>query len=342
MGQRAMGMQIAWGKNLWWKAMEWYTWGAFYPAIVWFCQRLGPTPSRWRLVGGHLAAGAGFAALHCIVLTTGARIEAEAKGTGNSWLTLFNIVFSNHFHEDVLTYVAVASVWYALDHYRRLRERELQAVELEAHLVKSHLRALTMQLQPHFLFNTLNGIAALNHEDPRAANRMLVRLSDLLRMTLEDARTQEVPLRRELDFNRCYLELEQIRLGRRLTVAWDTAAETLEARVPSLLLQPLIENAVRHGIAPFSANGTIGVLARRDKDTLLLQVADSGPGLPGGETSFPETGVGLKNTRERLRQLYGDNQTLSLRRADGVGLLAEIRLPFHLTDTSPGLAQGAS
>ena len=186
LGQRAMGVQIRWGKNLWWKAMEWYAWALFSPFIFLLCRRLDFRRSRWRTIAAQLAWAVIFSLLHGCVVTAGAWLEAQVLHTGLSLGRLFEIVLSSYFHEDVLTYAGIVSVWYALDYYQQFQERERQAAELEQHLAKARLQALKMQLQPHFLFNTLNGIAALNYEDPRAANRMLARLSELLRMTLED------------------------------------------------------------------------------------------------------------------------------------------------------------
>jgi two-component system LytT family sensor kinase len=220
-----------------------------------------------------------------------------------------------------------------LDYYQQFRERERQAAELEKHLARARLQALKMQLQPHFLFNTLNGIAALNYEDPRAANLMLARLSELLRMTLEDNDAPEVSLRQELDFNRRYLELEQIRLGDRLTVTLEIAPETLDAVVPNLLLQPLVENAIRHGIAPYSARGKISIQAHRNNGTLHLRVADNGPGRRRDQGAASGTGVGLKNTTARLWQLYGDAQRLELKTAERGGWIVEITIPFRAVET---------
>ncbi len=327
-GQLANGMEIRLGKSLWWKAMEWYAWGLFAPVIFRVCQKLNPNGGGGWLILGQLASGTLFSLLHCCVLTTGARIEAEVLHTGFSWLRLFEIVLANHFHEDLLTYAAIISVWYALDYYHQFLERGRRASELEAHLVRARLQSLKMQLHPHFLFNTLNGIAALNYEDPKAANRMLARLSELLRITLEDDGVQEVPLRKELEFNRCYLELEQIRLGERLATKLDIAPETLDAYVPNLLLQPLVENAIRHGIAPYSARGMICIHTHRDNDKLHLRVTDSGPGLTIGKGATGGAGVGLKNTRARLQQLYGEKQRLELKNAEGGGLTVQIIIPF--------------
>jgi LytS/YehU family sensor histidine kinase len=245
---------------------------------------------------------------------------------------LSQIIFADYFHEDVLIYVGIVSVWYALDYHHQLRERERQAAELEKHLANARLRALKMQLHPHFLFNTLNGIASLNFENPIGANRMLARLSELLRITLEDDGAQEVPLRKELEFNRRYLELEQIRLGDRLTMTFEIAPETLDACVPNLLLQPLVENAIRHGIAPYSARGEICLHARLERDTLHVKVTDSGPGLTGGQGSPGGTGVGLPNTRARLRQLYGSAHRFEIKNGERGGLVVEIEIPFRAAD----------
>jgi two-component system LytT family sensor kinase len=330
LSQLASGVDIRWGKNLWWKAMEWYAWALFAPVIFRVCQKFNPNGGGRRLILGQLASGAVFSLLHCCILTTGARIEAQMLHTGFIWPRLFEIVLANHFHEDLLTYAAIISVWYALNYYHQFLERERRAAELEKHLAEARLQALKMQLHPHFLFNTLNGIASLNYENPKAANRMLARLSELLRMTLEDDGAQEVPLRKELEFNRGYLELEQIRLGDRLTTKLDIAPETLDASVPNLLLQPLVENAIRHGIAPYSARGEICVHAQRVKNTLHLRVTDSGPGLTGNKGASAGTGVGLQNTRARLRQLYGSAHRFELTNAEHQGLIVEIEIPFRV------------
>jgi two-component system, LytTR family, sensor kinase len=332
-GQLANGLDIRWGKNLWWKAMEWYAWGLFTPFIFITCQKFDPDGGGLRLIIGQLASGTFFSLLHCCILTTGARVEAQVFHTGFVWPRLFEIILANHFHEDLLTYGAIISVWYALNYYHQFLERARRAAELETHLMRARLQSLKMQLHPHFLFNTLNGIAALNYENPKGANRMLARLSELLRMTLEDDGAQEVSLRQELEFNRRYLELEQIRLGDRLKTKLDVAPETLDASVPNLLLQPLVENAIRYGIAPFSAGGEICVHAHRNHETLHLRVTDSGPGLTGTKSTTSGTGVGLKNTRTRLQQLYGSEHRIELKYAERGGFIVEIDIPFRIAET---------
>jgi signal transduction histidine kinase len=327
--QKTLGLRITWGKNLWWKAMEWYAWACLAPVIFRICRKFEFSVSPWRTVAVHLGCGAAAALLHCCVLTTGARIEAQVLETGLSWISLFKFIFANHFHENMLTYAAIVSAWYALEYYNQVRERERRAAELEAHLAQARLQALKSQLQPHFLFNTLNGIAALIYDDPKGAHRMLASLSELLRMSLQDHETQEVTLRSELEFGRRYLELEQIRFGDRLAIEWSIASETLDASVPNLLLQPLLENAIKHAIAPFSTSGRISISSRQDNGTLRLRVADNGPGLAGSNGDAPRLGIGLSNIRARLQQLYGTAQKVKVSNGDGGGLIVDITIPFR-------------
>jgi sensor histidine kinase YesM len=196
-----------------------------------------------------------------------------------------------------------------------------------------------MQLHPHFLFNTLHAISALMHQDVEVADRMIARLGELLRSALESAGTQEVPLRQELDFIKPYLEIEQARLGARLAVQLEIAPDTMEAQVPNLLLQPLVENAIRHGIAPRNAPGRIAIRARRDKDCLHLQVSDNGLGL----SSNYQEGVGVANTKARLQQLYGAAQRFVMDNGPEGGLVVSVAVPYHEAPTNgtPRNGEGA-
>jgi two-component sensor histidine kinase len=222
-------------------------------------------------------------------------------------------------------YWLIASAAHALVFYRRSQERERRALALSASLSRARLEALKMQLQPHFLFNALNAIAALVHSDPEAADEMLAALSDFLRLTLESVGEQEVPLRRELEFVERYLAIEQVRFGDRLRVTFDIPPETASALVPALILQPLVENAVRHGLEPRPGPGRIEIRAWIENGELYLAVRDDGPGLPVG-TPLRE-GVGLANTRARLRELHGPAGRLDLRDARD-GLLVVVALPY--------------
>jgi LytS/YehU family sensor histidine kinase len=223
-------------------------------------------------------------------------------------------------------YLALVSLAHALHFYRRSQERERRSLELSASLARARLEALKLQLQPHFLFNSLNAIAALVHKDANAADEMLGALSDLLRLTLESSGEQEMPLRRELEVVERYLAIEKVRFGDRLTFSIDAAPDTLSALVPALVLQPLVENAVRHGLEPQRRRGELSIRAARENSVLRLIVEDNGGGLP--ETSTPREGVGLANTRARLRELYGDAATLELV-SGTAGVSVKVTIPFH-------------
>jgi LytS/YehU family sensor histidine kinase len=235
----------------------------------------------------------------------------------------------------------------ALDYYHSFRVAEVKASELRAQLAQAQLRALKMQLHPHFLFNTLNSISALLHRDTEAADQMVARLGDFLRLTLENSGDQEVTLEQEMEFMRCYLEIETARFHDRLSVETDIEPQTLHARVPNLVLQPLIENAIRHGISRQSAPGRLAIRAARRGDRLLLQVEDNGPGLSlisegGTPPANPLTrtlagGVGLANTRARLEHLYGREHRFELTRAKPRGMIVTLEIPFQI-EAAPDLA----
>ena len=239
---------------------------------------------------------------------------------------------------DGLLYWGVLSVGYVVEHQRRLRERELETSRLETQLVQAELQALKMQLQPHFLFNVLHTIGSLVRTGDRDnAVRVVAGLGDLLRRVLDGARQQEVPLKQELEFISAYVAIEQIRFRDRLAVAIAADGEVLEAAVPHLILQPLVENAIRHGIAPHTAAGRLEVRARRLGSTLELIVRDDGPGAGEHTGGDARPGMGLANTRQRLTRLYGRDGELHVGRAAGGGLEARITLPFRL---APGEWRG--
>ncbi|HTE47726.1 MAG TPA: histidine kinase [Gemmatimonadaceae bacterium] len=231
-----------------------------------------------------------------------------------SWLT------SNMF-----AYAALVASVHALTFQHRLRQRETQAIRLHAQLSSARLEALKAQLHPHFLFNTLHTISELIHLDPAAADAMIVRLAHLLRLSIDMSGDQEVRLEHELDILSNYLELHRMRYGDRLAVTLDIDDTVLDAFVPPLLLQPLVENALRHGIEPRSAPGTVRVVASATDGRLTLVVADNGVGLPKGFTE----GVGLGNTRSRLRELYGLSHEFGVVAARGGGTEARIVIPFR-------------
>jgi len=226
-------------------------------------------------------------------------------------------------------FVPIVFVAHAVAYYRRLRERELRTSQLEGQLAKARLQTLKSQLQPHFLFNTLHSISALMLTDVVAADRMMTSLSDLLRMSLESNGTQVTSLGREMEFLNVYLDIEKARFEDRLRVVFDIAPECLDAQVPHLILQPLVENAVRHGVSRRSAPGEIRVIAKRAGDDLQLWVRDNGPGLMEARHEKPRRGLGLSLTRERLQALYGEGQSCEIRNGAEGGAEVCLLMPFR-------------
>ena len=251
-----------------------------------------------------------------------------------SFSTDFQKLFVGEFHINLLIYWIVVGISHLRLINRRYLEREremarlaLETSQLETKLAHAQLDALKMQLHPHFLFNTLNSISVLIHDDAKAANRMLVRLSELLRVALKRESSQEVSLKDELEFLRGYLEIEQVRFQDRLQVDFDVEKETLDARVPNLILQPLVENAIKHGIAPLAEAGKILIETRRQNGFVQLSVSDNGAGL--NDLVKDTNGIGLKNTQERLEKLYGEKQHFEITSKEGGGLQVKIKIPFH-------------
>ena len=229
----------------------------------------------------------------------------------------------------LMTYLFLIGLAYALAYRRESEARALNTSQLETRLVEAQLQALQRQLHPHFLFNTLNTVSGLIRTDPDAADTMIDRLGDLLRMTLHKSGIQEVSLKEELEVLGKYVEIERTRFGNRLTVEMRVEPETLDVQVPSLVLQPLVENAIRHGIAPNAGPGWIAVYAQRDHDELVLQVLDNGDGLPPERLMAMNRGVGLDNTRARLEHLYRDRFEFTFSNLER-GFCVTIRIPFEV------------
>jgi signal transduction histidine kinase len=246
-----------------------------------------------------------------------------------------------NFTEAIGIYLLIALIGYAFSYYRRFREGQVRTLQLEAQLSHAQLQALKMQLHPHFLFNTLHSISALLHKDAEAARKMITRLGDFLRLTLENSGTQEVTLRQEMEFLSCYLEIERIRFQDRLVTHMDVAQQTLDAKVPNLILQPIVENAIRHGIAPRSTQGLIEIEAKQRNGTLRIQVRDNGPGLSLHRTSenLFKKGLGLANTETRLEQLYGTAHSFNLSNNPDGGLIVTLEIPFHSDGVAPNQSE---
>ena len=304
-------------------------WFAATPLILGLGDRFPIDRQRW--VGSslvHLAAG-GLLSFFLLGIYTGI---TSAIGLGDARQSLwqaFRAQLVGGFHAEVLTYWMVIGLSHGIDYYRKYRERELRASQLETRLAQSRLDALRMQLHPHFLFNTLNSISVLMSEDVTAARRMLTRLSDLLRASLDNAATHEVSLREELEFLNNYLQIEQTRFHDRLTVRMDIDPAALTANVPNLILQPLVENAIRHGIAPRAQPGVIDIAAARENGMVRLKVSDNGAGLGSAGAAGLTKGIGLANTQARLEQLYGTNHSFEMRSPNGGGLEVTILIPFR-------------
>jgi LytS/YehU family sensor histidine kinase len=233
-----------------------------------------------------------------------------------------------YFDWEMMTYWTIAGLSHAVLYYRESKDRALRAALLETRLVEAQLQALQQQLHPHFLFNTLHAISALMHRDVEAADRTLMRLSDLLRMTLENIGQQEVTLIAELDFLSKYLQIEQTRFADRLMVRYDIQPDALDVLVPSLVLQPLVENAIKHGVARKAGRGHIDISARREGDKLRLEVRDDGVGLSEDALTALQKGIGVSTTRARLQHLFGADYRFEFHRQPE-GLTVLVGIPWR-------------
>jgi LytS/YehU family sensor histidine kinase len=275
--------------------------------------------------GVHIPCSIIFSLAYMVIRACIGHWQSEA-----SFAEAFQPLLVKTWHFNLLIYWVIVAVSFAFNYYGKFRERELRAAELEKSLAQAKLHALQMQLNPHFLFNSLHSISALMHQDVEAADRMIVRLSDLLRAALEKSDAQEVTLRDELKFLQSYLEIEKIRFGSRLTVTTEIPADLLDARVPNLILQPLLENAIRHGIEPHAKPGIIELRAQRVNGELTLDVSDNGAGVSNANAI--REGVGLSNTRARLRTLYGEAHRFEMGNRPEGGLRVRLTIPFHTAE----------
>ncbi len=296
-----------------------WIWAGLTPGVLWLTRGATFAPGqrlRSALILG--VTGAGFVLLSLTAQT----LLAAATGIVTSGSSpLLPRVENSLLACGALVVLGQASRYSAL-----YKTRQVHASDLEARLAKTHLQLLRTQLQPHFLFNTLNTVAELVHTDPDSADQMITRLGRLLRLSLDHAGHQVVPLRQEIDFLRMYVEIEQVRFQDRLQIVWDLAPDTLDAAVPTLLWHPVLENAIRHGVTPLAGRGRIVIASRRDGDDLVLEIRDNGKGLPTG--GIPREGVGLRNIRERADQLYGSRARFALEPAMGGGTVATLRIPY--------------
>ena len=335
---------VSWRQAVSFGGSFWALWLLFLPAVVWLSFRFPIERRRLlRNVGLHLLAcllivGTNRATFRAVARVFPRAQRSERSGRSPDSKTdrlgppgAFDAVLSLRAALDVLVYWSLVGVCQAITNFRSSQERERRAAELEARLTSAKLQALRMQINPHFLFNTLNSIAALVYVNPRAADEMLGDLSELLRRSLDSMEEQEIPLTQELEFIGAYIRIEQKRFGERLRLEQSVPDELMKALVPALILQPLVENAIRHGIEPRRGAGLISIEAKQEDKHLHLIVRDNGRGLPGADlNSFVRRGIGLANTQARLQGLYGQDQSFSFERAEPQGCRVDIHLPFHL------------
>jgi|WetSurMetagenome_2_1015567.scaffolds.fasta_scaffold98763_1 two-component system, LytTR family, sensor kinase len=318
----------------------WVAWAVLAPGILALAGRFRFERGTWRqALAVHVPAMLAACFAH-VSLSVGARLAAGYGRAGWSFWMSVRDTFLTQVDWEMMTYFAIVGVSQAVHYQRAAMQRQVQSARLETSLAEARLQALQRQLHPHFLFNTLHGISALMHRDVEAADRMIALLADLLRASL-NVRAQEIPLKDELELLRRYLDIERVRFGERLTIHYDIDPETLDARLPSLVLQPLAENAIEHGIAPMSGPGRIDISARREGRMLWIEVHDDGLGLGDGAFEALRKGIGVSNTESRLRHLYGPRYRFEFVRRGSRGLTVRVVVPWQVQVVVPASQGGA-
>ena len=309
-----------------------YLWGLFSPLIYRFVWRfpIEIRALRWRNLLIHLAGMTVFCTVHQLLLMVIRwMVNAPPGSPVSSFFENFFGKFFNGVYLGVMIYSLIVFAIQAFVFYQNYRAEEEQKLRVTAQLARAELHALKMQIHPHFLFNTLHSISSLVLEDAPRANQMIARLGDFLRLTLEHSERQFVTLKEEIEFARCYLEIEQVRFSDRLQVEFKVESASWTAQVPHLILQPLVENAIQHAISPRASGGSIKISAKRFGDTIRVEIADSGEGIHiGRNVSNNGQGVGLANVCGRLEQLYGAKHKFELIDNPAGGLTAVIEIPF--------------
>ena len=286
---------------------------------------------RWlRPIAIHAMAAVLFSIVHgAAMMAVRVMLWPELRSMpADRWLSYTQDQYLRNLDWSLMTYAAVVGLSYALGYYRESQARALKSAHLETSLMEARLKTLEAELHPHFLFNTLHAISTLVHTDPEAADRMISRLSDLLRLTFDRSGATGVALKEELEFLQKYLEIEQIRFQDRLAVKFDIDPETLDTDVPRLILQPLVENAIKHGIGPRAGQGLVQISTKKREDGTWIEVRDNGVGLSRRARARFTSGVGLSNTRARLECLYGNQHRLDFAEGNG-GLSVQMLIPAH-------------
>lgn len=325
------GMPIYVGKLLALNLAYWFVPALLLPTVVWMARRFPlDAGNRIRNLLVHLAGGLTFAVARFAGMTTVRLVlwSGVIKPPAVTWWVYAQRNFLLDLDWCLMVYSAIVGASHALAYYHESQERKLKEAHLETRLIEARLKTLEAQLHPHFLFNTLHAISTLVHRDPESADRMISRLSDLLRITFDRGGEPTVTLKEEIEFLQKYLDIEQTRFQDRLSVRVDVDPDVFDAEVPRMILQPLVENAMKHGIAPRVEHGHVHISAGRDGDRLWMQVRDNGGGLHGGTLKKLRTGVGLSNTRARLECLYPGHHRLEFADLQG-GLAVRVDIPFH-------------
>jgi two-component system, LytTR family, sensor kinase len=338
-------MQYAIARLLALNLVYWYIPALLAPIIMAFALRHPIDRVHWpRQIAIHVAGALSYSVVHTAVMMAMRALLMWISGRAPDfpgWRTFTLLSYLTQLDWLLMTYLFLIGLAYALAYRRESEARALNASQLETRLVEAQLQSLQRQLHPHFLFNTLNTISGLIRTDPDGADVMIDRLGDLLRMTLHKSGIQEVSLKEELEVLQKYVEIERTRFGNRLNVEMHVQPETLDAQVPSLVLQPLVENAIRHGIAPNARPGWIAVYAERAAGELVLQIRDSGDGLPPDRLMALNRGVGLDNTRARLAHLYRERYEFTFSNLER-GFCVTIRIPFEVETTAGVSVVGAA
>lgn len=303
--------------------------GIFSPIVYTLGKRFPLESGKWmKHVPLHVAASLLFALTHAIYRISVLPVKDVMSNVPSSHLmVVWRFFVSYTMDSSIFIYWPIVALSQLALYRQRSLDREVRGAELQKELAEAQLRALKMQVHPHFFFNTLHAISSLMHTDVQSADKMIARLSELLRMSLEGSDVQECPLWQEMEFLEKYMQIEQIRFSDRLTVALEIDPETRDAVVPYMILQPLVENAVRHGVSKRTVGGIVRIRASRENGFLRLSVRDNGPGfsLPVNGQSG---GLGLANTQERLKKLYGMRQNFSMQMVPGEGVEVVLLLPF--------------
>jgi two-component system, LytTR family, sensor kinase len=332
-GRHVFKAPASWDEALVTNLTFYYIWACIAPLVLWLGRRFRFERTMWfSSLIVHIPTSVAISAAQLFIA------EIVSQSLSPEPLKLYDAfreiqrTVAVYFHMNLLTYWAILGVGYGREYYRKFRDREMRAVQLQSQLTQAQLQALKMQLHPHFLFNTFNTISSLMHQNVDEADRVLAVLGDLLRYSLQNVGVQEVTLSEELEFLKQYLEIEHARFGDRLRVKFDVDPDVLDKNLPNLILQPLVENSIRYAVAPRANGGSIEISAKKDHHTMQIKIVDDGPGLPAGFTLQTSRGIGLRNSAVRMEQLYGDEQEFDLTNRSPNGLQITIVLPLRPPD----------